>query len=105
MAKVKRMGIYADAFEDLKDRIDDLGYDHLKKEVMDDVARELSDILLEKDIIVGDLSENPCRYKRTGIPATLVLEEDDTVRWYVNPDERSDLRLFEAPVTCSKRRK
>lgn len=103
MAKVKNIDVYVNAFQDLKERIEDLDNDDAKR-VAKAIGWNLSNLLSNDDVLVGDLSEDSCRYSKTGIPATLVLEEDNEVHWYVHP-ERSDLKLLEAPVTCSKRRK
>lgn len=103
MSKFKNINVYVDSFQDLKERIDDLDSDDAKR-VSKDIGQNLIRLLSNDDIWVGDLSEDPCKYGRTGITATLVLEEDNEVHWYTNP-ERSDLKLIEAPVTCNKKRK
>jgi len=103
MSKVKSIGVYINAFQDLKERIENLDHDDAER-VAKDVGRNLSNLLSNDDVFVGDLSDDSCRYSQTGIQATLVLEEDNEVHWYANP-EPGDLKLIEAPITCNKKRK
>ena len=93
-----KVAVYSNAFNILKERVDEL--DNIeKKAVMDDITGQIKRALSDEPIHVGDLSEEPCRFKDSGTPVTLVLEEDNSVRWYVNP-ERSDLKLLDIPVRC-----
>ncbi|MBE3087252.1 MAG: hypothetical protein IMZ52_10690 [Actinobacteria bacterium] len=103
MTKIKSIAVYTNAFQDLKRRIEDLDHDDAKR-VAKDIGWNLSNLLSNDDIFVGDLSDDSCRYSQTGISATLVLEEDNEVHWYANP-EPGDLKLIEAPITCNRLRK
>jgi len=103
MAKVKKIDIYVGAFQDLKKRLEDLEDDDSKR-VTKAIGWNISNLFSNNDVLVGDLSDDSCRYSKTGILATLVLEEDNEVHWYVHP-EPSDLKLMEAPITCNKKMK
>jgi len=93
-----KVAVYSNAFNILKERVDEL--DNIeKKSVIDDVTGQIRRALSDENIHVGDLSEKPCRFKDKGTPVTLVLEEDNNVRWYAIP-ERSDLKLLDIPVRC-----
>jgi len=89
--------VYHNAFNVLKKRIDILN--SVEKEVIiEAVTEQIEKVLLNKDIHVCDISEKSCKVTFAGTPATLVLEEDNSVNWYVIPDRHSDLKLLDVHV-------
>lgn len=74
----------------------------IEDKVFADILVTLHDAIYNGNIYVSDVGKF-CRIdkrcKRTH--ATLVVEEDNSVRWYLSPDERSDWGLISVRVNIN----
>lgn len=88
--------------EEIKDFLDNTDKD-MREDARKDFISAVTNILMDRPIDVNDGDRGDGNreylYDKTGVfNASLVLEEDGSVRWYFNPSEHSDLTLLVIPV-------